>query len=146
MSEHQEESFRHKNLKQKIGTVVGVTLFLVVILGFIIGIYLLGLAGIFELLGIEYASVWSLLLFVVAFFICASIIELFTKPISELLTEKVTNKLEVLFVESSIQGLTNWLCLFVVDMFMESITLSLTAGIIVAIIMTVIEMVIVGKE
>ncbi|WP_010651561.1 YrvL family regulatory protein [Oceanobacillus massiliensis] len=68
MSEHNGDSFREKNLKQKIGTVVGVTLFIAVVLGFIIGIYLLGMAGIFELLGIQYTSVWSLIIFVVSFF------------------------------------------------------------------------------
>ncbi|GGB40453.1 hypothetical protein GCM10011409_17460 [Lentibacillus populi] len=69
MSEHNDDSFRDMNMKQKIGTVVGVTLFIAVVSGFIIGIYLFGMAGIFELLGIQYTSVWSLIIFVVSFFI-----------------------------------------------------------------------------
>lgn len=146
MSEHSDDSFRGMNLKQKIGTVVGVTLFLAVVLGFIIGIYLFGMVGIFELLGIQYTSVWSLVIFVVSFFILASIVELFTKPISDLLTEKITGKFEVLFIQFTIQGLSNWLCLFTVDVFMGSITLTWKTGLIVAILLTLFEMAFEHKE
>lgn len=146
MSEHNDDSFREKNLKQKIGTVVGVTLFIAVVLGFIIGIYLFGMAGIFELLGIQYTSVWSLIIFVVSFFILASIVELFSKPISELITGKITEKFETLLIQFSIQSLSNWLCLFIVDVFMGVITLTLKTGLIVAILLTSLEMVFENKE
>ncbi|WP_106497270.1 YrvL family regulatory protein [Lentibacillus sp. Marseille-P4043] len=134
------------DIKQKIGTVVGVTLFIVLVFGFIIGIYLFGMAGIFELLGIQYTSVWSLIIFVISFFILASIVELFSKPISELLTEKITGKFEILFIQFSIHCLTNWLGLFVVDVFMDNITLSWKIGIIVAMLLTLFEMTFEDKE
>ncbi|ENH97742.1 hypothetical protein J416_04241 [Gracilibacillus halophilus YIM-C55.5] len=142
MSEHNDDSFREKNLKQKIGTVVGVTLFIAVVLGFIIGVYLFGMAGIFELLGIQYTSVWSLIIFVVSFFVLASIVELFSKPISEL----ITGKFETLLIQFSIQSLSNWLCLFIVDVFMGGIALTLKTGLIVAILLTSLEMVFEDKE
>ncbi|WP_177167190.1 YrvL family regulatory protein [Salinibacillus kushneri] len=133
-------------MKQKIGTVVGLTLFIVLVLGFIIGIYLFGMAGIFKLLGVQYTSFWSLILFVVGFFILASIFELFAKPISELLTETFAGKFEALFIQFSIQGLTNWLCLFIVDMFMGSIIFSWKMAIIVAMLLTLCEMAFQDKE
>ncbi|WP_068675916.1 YrvL family regulatory protein [Oceanobacillus sp. Castelsardo] len=146
MSDHNDDSFRDKNMKQKVGTIVGVTLFIAVILGFIIGIYLFGMAGIFELLGVQYTSVWSLIIFVVSFFILASIVELFSKPISNLITGKITGKFETLFIQFSIQSLSNLLCLFIVDVFMGSITLTLKSGFIVAILLTLLEMTFEDKE
>lgn len=146
MSEHNDDSFREKNMKQKIGTVVGVTLLIAVVLGFIIGIYLFGMAGIFKLLGIDYTSVWSLIIFVVSFFIIASIVELFSKPISELITENITGKFTALLVQFSIQSLSNGLCLFIVDVFIGSITLTLKTGFIVAILLTLLEMAFEDKE
>ncbi|WP_026906853.1 YrvL family regulatory protein [Paucisalibacillus globulus] len=140
MPEDNHDSFRDMNMKQKLGTIVGITIFIVLILGFIIGIYLFGMIGIFELLGVQYTSFWSLIIFVVSFFILGSIVELFSKPISELLTEKITGKFEALFIQSSLQSLTNWLCLFIVDEFMSSITLSWETGIIIAILITLLEM------
>ncbi|WP_087973519.1 YrvL family regulatory protein [Oceanobacillus rekensis] len=146
MSEHNDDSFRDMNMKQKVGTVVGVTLFIAVVLGLIIGMYLFGMAGIFELLGIQYTSVWSLSIFVVSFLILASIVELFSKPISGLITERITGKFEVLFIQFSIQSLSNWLCLFIVDVFMSSITFTLRTGFIVAILLTLLEMAFEEKE
>lgn len=135
-----------QNLKQKIGTVVGVTLFIAVILGFIIGIYLFGIAGIFKLLGIQYTSAWSLIIFVISFFILAFIVELFSKPISELITEKITGEFETLLIKFTIQSLSNWLSLSIVDVFMGGITLTLKTGLIVAILLTSLEMVFEDKE
>lgn len=146
MPEDNDDSFRDMNMKQKVGTIVGVTLFIVLILGFIIGIYLFGMVGIFELLGVQYTSFWSLIIFVVSFFILASMIELFSKPIFELLTEKITEKFKTLFIQFIIQGLTNWLCLFIVDVFMGGITLSSKTGIIVAMLLTLFEMTFEDKE
>lgn len=146
MSEDNDESFRNMSLKKKIGTIVGITLFVVLILGFIIGIYLFGMVGIFELLGVQYTSFWLLIIFVVSFFILASIIELFSKPIFELLTENITEKSLALLIQFTIQGLTNWLCLSIVDVFMDSITLSFKAGIIVAMLLTLIEMAFEDRE
>ncbi|MBM7602710.1 hypothetical protein JOC75_000680 [Metabacillus crassostreae] len=133
-------------MKQKIGTVVGVTLFIAVILGFIIGIYLFGIAGIFKLLGIQYTSAWSLIIFVISFFILAFIVELFSKPISELITEKITGEFETLLIKFTIQSLSNWLSLSIVDVFMGGITLTLKTGLIVAILLTSLEMVFEDKE
>lgn len=133
-------------MKQKVGTIAGITLFIVLVLGFIIGIYLFGMVGIFELLGVQYTSFSSLIIFVVIFYILASIIELFSKPISELLTEKTTDKLVALFIQFMIQGSTNWLCLIIVDVSMDSITLSLQTGLIVAMLVTLFEMAFEDKE
>lgn len=140
MCEHNDDSFRKKSLKQKIGTVLLLILFIAVVLSFIFGTYLFGMAGIFKLLGIQYTSVWSLIIFVVSFFIISSIVELFIKPISELITENITEKFTTLLIQFNFQSLSNGLCLFIVDAFMSSITLTLKTGIIVAILLTLLEM------
>ncbi|GIO23285.1 regulatory YrvL family protein [Oceanobacillus sp. J11TS1] len=141
MSEHNDDSFRGMNKKQKLRTVAGITLILVLVLGFIIGIYLFGMAGVFKLLRVQYTSVWSLLVFVVSFFILSAVIELISKPMSDLLAKKVTKKLEALFIEFSMQSLSNWLCLSIVDLFMDSVSLSWKTGLIVAVLLTTFEMV-----
>lgn len=125
MSEHNDDSFRKKSLKQKIGTVLLLILFIAVVLSFIFGTYLFWMAGIFKLLGIQFTSVWSLIIFVISFFILASIVELFSKQISELITENITEKFTILLIQFHIQILTNGLSLFIVDVFMSSITLTL---------------------
>ena len=153
MSEHNDDSFRKKSLKQKIGTVLLLILFIAVVLSFIFGTYLFGMAGIFKLLGIQYTSVWSLIIFVVSFFIISSIVELFIKPISELITENITEKFTTLLIQFNFQSLSNGLSMRTDNQRprepirdisnrsnMSSITLTLKTGIIVAILLTLLEM------
>lgn len=145
-SHHHDEPFRDKNCKQKIGTIVGMTLFILFILGFVLGIYFFGVAGIFTLLGIEYTSVWSLIIFVVILIILSAIVELFSEPIFRLIAGKITGTFAVLCIQFGIQSLTNWLCLFTIAEFMESVHLTQEAGIIVAMLLALIEMTIEAKE
>lgn len=147
MPEHNDDdSFGDMNIKEKTATVAGITLLIILAAGFVLGIYFFGLAGIFELLGVQYKSVWSLIVFVVSFFVLSIILELFSKAIFVLLTRKITGKLKMLFVRISIEGASNWLCLFTVDEFMKSITLSLKTEIIVALLLAVLEIVFDDKE
>lgn len=140
MSEHKDNSNRKKNMKGKIGDVAGVSLLLIVVFGITIGLYFFGIAGIFKLLGIEYHSVWSLIIFVASFFILALFAELFFKPVSYLITKNMSRTFDAFIVKFSILGLVNGFCLFAVDMLMASITITLKAGIIIAIIITLIEL------
>ncbi|HLS08420.1 YrvL family regulatory protein [Lentibacillus sp.] len=66
-------------MKEKIKNIIGMTLFAVCFLGIIIGIYFLGIAGIFEILGIQYQSIWSLIIFVIIIFILGLPVDLVFK-------------------------------------------------------------------
>ena len=147
MPEHNDnDSFGDMNIKEKTATVAAITLLIILAAGFVLGIYFFGLVGIFELLGVQYKSIWSLIVFVVSFFVLSIIVELFSKAIFVLLTQKITGKLKMFFVRISIEGASNWLCLFTVDEFMKSITLSLKTEIIVALLLAVLEIVFDDKE
>lgn len=142
MPKHDDDaSFGNLNIKGKIATVAGITLLVILAPSFVLGMYFLGLAGVFELLGVRYESVWSVIVFVVSFFVLGIIVELFSRAVFVLLKQKMTGKLKVLFVRISIEAASNWLCLFIVDEFMKSITLSMKTEIIVALLMAAIEIV-----
>ncbi|UJL46245.1 regulatory YrvL family protein [Virgibacillus sp. NKC19-16] len=141
MPEHKNNSFRDMNKKEKAATVAGIALLIIFVVGFVLGIYFFGITGIFMLLGVEYESIWSLIVFVVSYVILGVIVELFSKPIFKLLVKNIKGKIEILWTRLSIEGATNWMVLFTVDEFMQSITLSLETEIIAALIIAVIEMV-----
>ncbi|WP_373894206.1 YrvL family regulatory protein [Virgibacillus natechei] len=141
MSEHNNDSFRDMNKKEKSATVVGIALLIILVVGFVFGIYFFGLAGIFTLLGVQYESIWSLVVFAVSFFILGGIIELFSKPIFKLLVQNIIGKIEIFSTKLTMEAASNWLALFTVDEFMPSIILSLDTEIIVALIIAIVEMV-----
>ncbi|MBK5482048.1 MULTISPECIES: YrvL family regulatory protein [unclassified Peribacillus] len=141
MPENKNDSFRDMNLKEKMATVTGLAFLIILVVGFVLGLYFFGLAGVFELLGVQYESIWSLIVFVVSFFILGIIVELFSKAIFKLSVRNITGKIKVFFIRISFEGTSNWLVLFAVDEFMKSITLSLKTEIIIALLLAIIEIV-----
>ncbi|MBP3950208.1 regulatory YrvL family protein [Bacillus suaedae] len=140
MSENKNDSFRDKNIKGKIVTVIGIAILFLLVLGFVIGLLFFGFAGIFELLGVQYQSFWSLLIFVVSFFILGLVVDLFSIAIFKLTSQHLTRKVKV-FYKFSIESIFNWIALFTVDECMSSITLSINTEMIIASLLAVLEIV-----
>lgn len=141
MPEHKDDSFRNMNIKEKILTIAGIALLIILVIGFVFGLYFFGLAGAFELLGVQYESIWSLVVFVISFVILGIIVELFSKVIFKLSIRNITGKLNILFTRIILEGTSNWLVLFTVDEFMKSIALSLQSEIIIALLLAILEIV-----
>ncbi|MED3576086.1 regulatory YrvL family protein [Cytobacillus praedii] len=134
-----KDSFREMNVKDKTVTVAGIILLIILVVGFVFGLYFFGMAGIFKLLGVQYESIWSLAVFVVSYFILGIIVELFSETIFKLSVRNITGKIWVFFIRISFELTSNWLVLFTVDEFMESITLSWKTEIIIALVVALIE-------
>ncbi|MFE0505100.1 YrvL family regulatory protein [Peribacillus butanolivorans] len=141
MPENKNDSFRDMNIKEKMTTVAGIVFLIILVVGFVMGLYFFGLVGVFELLGVQYESIRSLVVFVVSFFILGIIVELFFKAIFELSVRNITGKIKVFFIRISFEGTSNLLVLFAVDEVMKSITLSLKTEIIIALLLAIIEIV-----
>ncbi len=131
--------FRDLNRKEKTATVVAIAILLILAVGFVFCLYLFGMAGFFELLGVQYNSVWSLVFFVAGFFVIGVIVELFALAIFKLSIRNITGKLKVFFIRIGFESASNWLVLFTVDEFMGGITLSLKVEIIIALLLAVLE-------
>ncbi|MGN7400973.1 regulatory YrvL family protein [Cytobacillus praedii] len=134
-----KDSFREMNVKDKTVTVAGIILLIILVVGFVFGLYFFGMAGIFKLLGVQYESIWSLAVFVVSYFILGIIVELFSETIFKLSVRNITGEIWGFFIRISFELTSNWLVLFTVDEFMESITLSWKTEIIIALEVALIE-------
>lgn len=141
MPEPVNDSFRDMNTKGKIVTVIGIALLILFVVSFVFVMYFFGLAGVFELLGVQYKSNWSLVLFVVSFLILGIVAELFTKVIFKLSIRNITGIVKVSLIQIGLESITNWLVLFTVDEFMGSINLNLQSEIIIALLLAVLEFV-----
>ncbi|GEM_PF-1887767 len=139
--EEAEVSFRDMNVKEKLVTVAGIVFLITMAIGIIFGLYFFGLAGVFKILGVEYGSVWSLVIFVIGVFILSLFVEFFSKIIYILLARQVTGKVQRFVTRLCIETASNWLVLFTVDEFMSSITLSFKAELIIALLLAMIEIV-----
>lgn len=131
-------SFREKNRLEKITTVLVITLLIAILVCLVLGIYFFGMVGIFKLFGVQYSSIWSLVIFVVSFFVLGVISELFFKAIFELFFEHVTGKGRI-FLNIIFEAISNWLILYIVDAFITSITLPLEIEMIIALLIAILE-------
>ncbi|WP_018930696.1 YrvL family regulatory protein [Gracilibacillus lacisalsi] len=141
MSEQNNDSFRDMNKREKVITVAAITLLIFLVVGFVIGVFFFGLAGLFELLGVRYHSIWSLLVFVTSFFVLGIFVDLFFKVFYKITVRNMIGKVKIGFLRFGFDFLSNWLVLFTVDEFMKSITLTLKAEIIIALLLAILEIV-----
>lgn len=141
-----KDSFRDINIKEKMATIAGLTFLITLVVGFVWGLYFFGLAGVFALLGVQYKSIWSLVMFVGSFFVLGILVELVSKVIFTVSVRNITGKINVFFFRISIECISNWLVLFAVDEFMNSITLSLKTEIIIALLLAIFEIVFDGDK
>ena len=133
-------------MTQKIKTIIGMTLFSVFILGIIMGIYFLGIAGIFEILGVQYQSIWSLIIFVISIFILGLPIDLVLGAMANLSVEKISGKITAFVIQFLFGFVTNLIVIFTVDALMSSINLSSGAKLIISLILTFFESVFGDKK
>ncbi|MDQ0154731.1 regulatory YrvL family protein [Robertmurraya andreesenii] len=146
MPEQNDDSFKNMNLKDKVLTVIGIALLIILVLGFVFGIYYFGFVGIFELLGVQYQSFSSLAIFVVCFFILGIFVDLFFGAMAKVAVENETGRVKSFCIELLLAFTSNWLVLFSVDAFMESITLSLKAKLIVSFLLALLEVIFDNKK
>lgn len=132
-------------MEKKTKNIIEPTLFALVIVGMIIGMYFLGIVGLFEMLGVQYQSSWSLLLFVISIFILGLPIDLISGAVAGLSVEKVRGKTSVFVVRFLFGFATNWIAIYIVDVFMSSVELALGTRLVISLIITLFEMV-VGTE
>lgn len=146
MTKQQERTKQKLSIWQKCLTFFGVGSLLIFVLAFIFAIYLFGIAGMFRLLDIHYPSVWSLIIFVASFLLIVTIFELFVDALTQIFLDIITDKFAAFIVAFIPRMLVNGFCLFLVDMFMTTITLTLQAGLIIAAIMSLLEITFENQE
>ncbi|GAA0441814.1 hypothetical protein GCM10008983_18620 [Lentibacillus halophilus] len=126
-------------MKENIKNIIGMTLFVIFIMGIFIAIYFFGIAGIFELIGVQYQSIWSLIIFVISIFILGLPVDLVLGSMAELTVEKIRGKITAFVIQFLFGFVTNWVVIFIVDVFMSGINLSPGAKLVSSLILTIFE-------
>jgi len=98
-----------------------------------------GFAGLFQLLGVTYHSIWALALFVISFFIIGFVIDLFVHPLMRIMGEVLQNRYRVFFLQLAIEVSANWTILHVLNTIMDSITINVLTEFIIAVFLFLVE-------
>lgn len=127
-------------MNEKTKDIIGMTLFSLFIIGVLLGIYFLGIVGLFEIIGVEYQSIWSLALFVISIFFLGLPVDLIMGALADLTAEKVSGKIMPFMIQFMFGFITNWIVIYTVNMFMNSIDFSVLALLIVPAVITLFEL------
>lgn len=134
----EEKTFKEENMKTKIFIVLSMSFLVLGSLAFLFGIYFFGIAGIFNLLGIHYDSVWSLFWFGLFYFLLDSIFDIITKAFILLLEHSSLNNF---WTGLGIHFVVVWSLISLLNLLMESISMTIASQMIAALIIAIIEVV-----
>lgn len=137
--ENNDKSFKDETVGTKVFIVIIVSFLVMFAIGFVIGIYYFGILGIFNLLGIQYKSLFSVFLFVIFYFLLGLVGDIVNKVFEVLLSSFSMNKLTTKLVRFLFASLVNWSIISCLDYFMQSISISIETQIIAASIIAIIE-------
>ncbi|MFD1030278.1 YrvL family regulatory protein [Metaplanococcus flavidus] len=131
-----DKPFKEESVWTKIFIIVSMTLLVAGSLAFVFGIYFFGIAGLFNVLGIQYDSIWSLFWFGVFFFILDSFADFIKMVFTILLDHLSIANAGTIF---AIYFLVIWAVLSLLNLLMDSISITVTAQLIAAAVIALIE-------
>ena len=146
MNSNDDKPFREMGRKEKITTVMIIFLLISLPLSFVLGVTYFGFAGFFSLFGGEYDSWSSLLFFVIFLFLLGLVFDSFSKVFVKVLKLHIQDTFQFFLLKFFINCTFNWLAIYTVDEFMDSILIPFTVEMIIVIFMFFLEEALEGKE
>jgi len=143
---HQDDSFKNMNKKEKTATIIGISLLIILVTVFVLGVFLFGFAGLFTLLGVDYHSVWSLVTFVIFLLILGSAVDIVFDTLAERTVQYISGNVKSFIMQILIGFVSNWIVLVIVDGFMDSIMISAETKWIIALFLALVESVFDNKK
>lgn len=144
LSDHR--SFKNLKLSEKIFVVILLILLSVVSIGVVFGLFFFGIAGFFRLFGVVYDSFYSLIWFVVLFFIIGFVMDLFANSFIKVITMNMSGKTSIFLASMLIDCTFTWIAFRIANLLVTSITIPLTTEISAVILMFFISVAFENKD
>lgn len=144
LSDHR--SFKNLKLSDKIFVVILVALLSVMSIGVVFGLFFFGIAGFFSLFGVVYDSFYSLIGFVVLFFIVGFFMDLFANAFIKLVTMNMSGKPNIFLASMLIDCTFTWIAFRLANLMVTSITIPLTTEIAAVLLMFFISVAFENKD
>lgn len=139
MNKKNEQIFSVMNLFKKTIFAIAGAVLIILPISLLVGAFFFGFAGLFTIFGVPYASFNTLLLFVLAYFILALFLDLFSVTLFELASLYVTGEQNLFITRMVFDCAFSWLALYTVDEFMSTITISLSVEIVAVLLVFLVE-------
>ncbi|WP_258535707.1 regulatory YrvL family protein [Bacillus sp. 03113] len=139
MNKDDDCSFREMNFFNKLIVITALTLLVVLSISFVFVSIFFGIAGFFSLFGVQYESLYSLLLFVLVYFLIGFIFDLFSIAIIKISSQNLIGKYKLFFIRMAIDCTFSWFSLHTADEIMNNISIPLTTEILAVLLLFFVE-------
>ncbi|MGD7008722.1 YrvL family regulatory protein [Metabacillus sp. 84] len=144
MLEHDDKPFREETAGIKIFVVTALSLIVILTIVFVFAAYFFGIAGIFNLAGVHYDSLSSLVQFVIFYFLLGLAGDIVNKVFVVLLSKTAINGLAARFVKFLASFIVTWSIFSFLSMVMQSIHINTITQVIAASLIAIIELTVDG--
>ncbi|GLH62593.1 YrvL family regulatory protein [Parageobacillus sp. G301] len=133
------ESFRNLNFRDKLVVITAISLLITFALVVVIGSFFFGIFGFFKLIGVEYDSTKSLILFICLLFLLGTITDILSKILHVIIPMLGLRKWALLIITGLIDIFFSWITIYTVDELMHSITMPIMAELLFAFLLFMVE-------
>jgi hypothetical protein len=133
------KSFRHLSFRDKLVVITAISLLITFALVVVMGSFFFGIFGFFKLIGVEYDSTKSLILFIWLLFLLGTITDILSKILNAIIPTLGLKKWTLLITTGLIDIFFSWITIHTVDELMHSITLSIMAELLFAFLLFIVE-------
>lgn len=136
------KSFKEETFRMKLFIIITITFLLIASISFILGLFFFGTVGLFNILGVHYDSIRSIILFVLAYFLISFISDILVKVMKAFMVHsKKWNDSQITMGYFVISFLVNLMLISFINKFMHSIEINLWTQVIMAIILAILDIV-----
>lgn len=128
-----------KKMSDKIFSVIVVSIIVIVALSIVAGAAFFGIAGLFKILGVEYESWYSFLIFFLMFGLIGFMADIFAIPLSRILASRTDKTYQKFLIVMVVDCLFSWMAIHTTDELMSSITIPSGTELITVLVMFLAE-------
>ncbi|RDW19738.1 YrvL family regulatory protein [Oceanobacillus chungangensis] len=134
-----EEVSEKKDMREKVIAITTITVLLGIALGFVVGIYFFGFAGLFNLFGVQYDSLLTILTFILFVLIIGIFTDIFAKIPLIIFSNFSPGKYALIVGTIMIEAFFAWIAIFTADELLTGLNIPLTVELVAALVVSVSE-------
>ncbi|MBD3109928.1 hypothetical protein IEO70_16435 [Bacillus sp. AGMB 02131] len=135
-----------QSAKQKLISIILVTLFAGIACATIFGAFFFGIAGFLSLFNVQYTSLFALIKFVLCFFIIGFIMEPISRLMTLIISSKLSSKEKLPVIRMMFNCLFSWLSIYLADALVSGIDIPLMTEFLAVAVLYLAEIAFADKE
>lgn len=146
VTDNSNRDHSNKSITGKIIFFAIIVILIGIFLSLLFSIFFFGFAGIFTLLGVHYDSIWTLILFVITYFIVGFIVEIFFDGLRKFAVQYTNESVESFIIQILISFVGNYFVISLLEFIITGISFAFTTKIVIVLLLAILDVVFDNKK